>query len=337
MAFQSGDFSASQLATAIVTADRMWNDSLLKADYEANIDIWKAIKKEQTANVTLLQDSEKDREVKVYWPTMCGQAAEDCAPNEDDCDLAAEEMGSDSKTYALTKCKKWGFSVDEHKFRTNNLSFEEIVAKGFLLGDKILSEAVAGTAIPRIESFKGINGVVNGVGTPNAATSETDIQSSDWNERTFAYLYRVAKLNEFSNPFLLSGNNMFEERLITMLSQGNAEGKGAAQLYKLMRTYFDLYNVDSGTAEKTYMINRGAIAFASKAYYGDKPRKYKMQDRYSIASRNLTGHRIDVYYTNRCAGDKIMHDFKLKIKYDYFHNPTGCDADKTGILAFNKI
>ncbi len=340
MAFQSGDFSESQLTTSLVTADRMFADPLRKADFEANIDLFKTIKTEQSANVDILQESEKDRDVKIYWATMCGEEAVDCVDNgtgDDDCDLAGNELGSDSKTYSLTKCKKWKFSVDEHKFRTNNLPMEEVVAKGFLMGDKILSEAVAATGKARIESFKGTNVVTNGVGTPNATTSETDIAANDWNERTFAYLYRVAKLNGFNNPFLLSGNNMFEERLITMLSQANAEGKGAAALYKLMRTYFDLVNIDSGTTEKTYMINRGAIAFASKVYYGATPVKYKTQDRYSIASRNMDGHRIDVYYTNRCEGSKIMHDFQMKIKYDYFLNPTGCDAGKTGVLAFNKL
>lgn len=337
MAFQSGNFTASQLTTALVKADRMWSDENQRRDFEANIDIWKTIKAEQTADVSILEDGEKDRDVKVYWATMCGETAQDCVDGEDDCDLAGNELGSDSKTYELTKCKKWSFSVDEIAFRKNHFSFEDIVAKGFLKADKIISEAVAGTALPRIESFKGVNKVTNGIGTVNATTTETDIQATDMNERMFAYLYRVAKLNELSNPFLLSGNNLFEERLITMLSRENAEGKGAAELYKLFRTYFDLFNVDIGTAEKTYLINRGAIAFASKNYYGETPRMYKMQDRYSIASRHMEGHRIDVYYTNRCAGDKIMHDFKFKMKYDYFLNPTGCDADQTGVLAFNKV
>lgn len=335
----AGDFSASQLAQTIVKADVMFSDDMMKADFEGNVDSWKAIKAEQNANVALLQDPEKDREVKVTWINSCGDVAEDC--DGDDCDLAGNELGSDSKVYSLSLCKQYKFTVDEMVFRTNNFSMEDAVAKGFLKADKALSEAITKSGLARIESFKGVNGVTDGVGTVNGATTETDIAAADWNERLFAYLYRVGIQNQMSNPFLLSGTNLFEDRLVTMLAEANANGKGAAQLFKLMRTYFDLFNIDimNSPALKTYMINRGSVAFASKAYYGAVPTNYvgAGQQRYSIASRNLEGVRFDVHYTNRCSGSTMKHDFQVKVKYDYFLNPTGCDGTRTGVLAFNKV
>lgn len=339
MPIVAGDFSASQLAQTIIKADAMFADDMMKADFEGNVDSWKAIKAEQNANVSILEDPEKDREVKVHWINMCGQDAEDC--DGDDCDLAGAELGSDSKVYSLGLCKQFKFTVDEMTFRTNNYSMEDAVAKGFLKADKALSEAITKSGISRIESFKGTNTVTDGVGTVNAGTTETDIAAADWNERLFAYLYRVGIQNQMSNPFLLSGTNLFEDRLVTMLAEANANGKGAAQLFKLMRTYFDLFNIDimNSPALKTYMINRGSIAFASKAYYGATPTQYigAGQSRYSIASRNLEGVRFDVHYTNRCTSSTMKHDFQVKVKYDYFLNPTGCDAGRTGVLAFNKV
>lgn len=339
MAIQSGDFSPSQLVKSQMTADKMFADDMMKADFEANVDTWKAIKKEQNANVTILTDPKKDRDVTLHWINLCGEEAVDC--DGDDCDLEGVELGTDSKDYKLELCKQFKFTVDEMTFRSNDYSMEQVVAKGLLKGDKILSEAITKSGIARIESFKGTNTLTNGLGTINPTTTETDIPSSDWNERLFAYLYRAGIMNQFSNPFLLSGSNLFEDRLVTMLAQANSEGKGAAALYKMMRTYFDLFNIDvmNDPSLKSYMINRGSVAFASKVYYGAKPTQYigAGQMRWSIPSRNLDGHRIDIYYTNRCSGDTMKHDFKMKVHYDYFLNPTGCDAGRTGVLAFNKV
>jgi hypothetical protein len=222
------------------------------------------------------------------------------------------------------------------KFRTNELDMEEVVAKGFLKADKLIAEAVAGVAVARLESFKGVNTVTDGVGT--VATTETYVSAADWNERLFAYLYRVGIQNQFSNPFLISGTNLFEERLVTLLAQANANGKGAAELFKLMRTYFDLFNIDSTNSPdlKTYMVNRGSVAFASKHYYGATPTDYMAQKRWSMPSRNLPGVRMDVFYNNVCSDETILHNFKVKLKYDFFINPSGCEATRTGVLSFVK-
>lgn len=334
MAVAAGVFTPSSLAQSILRADKMWADDMMKADFTANTEVVTALRAEQNAKVEILQDSEKDRQVKVYWANLCGEEAEDC--DGDDCDLEGSELGSDSKTYGLTKCAQWKFSVDEMKFRTNELDMQEVVAKGFLKADKLISEAVAGVAVARLEAFKGVNVVTDGLGTVD--TTETYISAADWNERLFAYLYRVGIQNQLSNPFLLSGGNLFEDRLITLLAEKNSNGKGAAELFKLMRTYFDLFNIDSANTPdlKTYMINRGSVAFASKNHYGATPTDYMTQKRWSMPSRNLPGVRMDVFYNIACSDETMLHNFKIKLKYDFFINPTGCDATRTGVLSFIK-
>lgn len=339
MPIQSGDFTASQLAETLIRQDAMWTDDMINADFIAQTEVYNALRKEQNANVSILQDAEKDRDVKIFWVNACGEAVEDDDGN--DCDLAGNQLGSDSKTYSLTTEKSWKFTVDEMSFRNQEISMEEVVAKGLLKGDKLLSEAISASAVSAIESFKGVNAVTDGVGTVNALTTQTDVPAADWNSRLFAYLYRVGIQNQFSNPFLLSGSNLYEDYIVAQQSQANADGKGNANLYNMMRKYFDLFNIDTANSPdaKSYMINRGSVAFASKAYYGSVPIVYNGagQSRYSIPSRNLEGTRYDIFYTNRCTGSTVMHDFKMKAKYDYFLNPTGCDGTRTGILGFNKV
>jgi len=332
MAIVAGTFTASALAKSVLMADRMWADSMINADFVADVEVVKAILGEQNARVSELVDGDKDRTVRVHWLNMCAEVPVPC--DGDDCDLAGNQLGSDFKDYAITECQKWSFTVNENALRSNDYNMEDLVAKGILKADKILSEEIARFIMERLETFKGENVVSDGTGS--VVADETYIESADWNERLFAYFYRVSKQNKFSSPFLLSGSNLFEEKFMTMLNASNSNGSGAAAAFKFMRTYFDLFNVDAYNTPdaKTYMINRGAVAFASKNYYGAVPTVYKSQDRYSVASRNLPGVRYDVFYTNRCSGTTIMHDWTFVANFDLFLNPLGCTAERTGVLSF---
>lgn len=338
MPIAAGDFSASELAQAIITADKMWADDMVNADYKANTGVYDAIKAEQNAKLELVQDGEKDRDVKITWINACGSEVEDA---DDDCKIGGDEAHSDSKTYALGQNKKYGFTVDEKVWRTNNHNMAEAVAVNLLRADKILSEYICRGMVAKIEAFKGVNQVNNGIGSVNGATGNTDIAASDWNENLFAYLYRIAIQNEFSNPFLLSGTNLFEDRFLALQNAANGEGKGTSKLFQSIRSYFDLFNIDpvSSPELKTYLINRGSMAFASKVYYGKQPVTYvgAGQQRYSIASRNLAGLEFDVVYTNRCTNNTMKHDWTIYAKYDVFKNPTGCNGERTGVIAFNKV
>jgi hypothetical protein len=334
MAIVNGTFTSTQLATAIMRADQMWGNAMIKNDFVADTANVAAIRAEQNANVELLQDGDKTRDVRVTWYNMCGETtaaigSDDCAPN-------GTELGSDHKDYAISVARKFDFKIDENELRTQTGTMEELVARGLLKADRALSNYVASVLMTKLETFKGENSVTDGTGTPVA--DETYITSADWTPALFAYFYRIAIQNRLSNPFLLSGSNMFEDKFIAMLSEANAEGKGSANLFRVMRTYFDLFNVDASNSPdlKTYMLNRGAIAFASRNYYGEKPVVYKDDDRYSIESRNLPGVRWDVIYRNACSGTTVLHNWSIRANFDFFLNPLGCDATRTGVLSFIK-
>ena len=55
MAIVAGDFTATDLRKTLIRAKDMFSDDMMKADFEANADAWKAIKKEQNANVSILE------------------------------------------------------------------------------------------------------------------------------------------------------------------------------------------------------------------------------------------------------------------------------------------
>lgn len=329
----AGDFSASNLRDALLKADKMWADDMVRPDYEADVEVVRAIRAEQNANVTILEDTRKDVDVEVAWINACGVTVEDCP---DICVMVGDELETDKKAYSLDLCKSAGFKVSEQKFRSNLMDMEDAVAKGTLAASRVLDNYLAQQLVAEIDSFSGVNAVTNGRGTVDG--TNTYVPEANWTPGLFAYFMRVATMNKFSNPYLLSGVNMWEQSLEVALDKLNGEGKGAAAKYKLMRQYYDLFNIDTVNDPDavTYLINRGAIAMAFKNEYERTPKVYNGAGitKSLTASRNIPGIFYDTIYTTECSGDDILHSWKMKLKAGIFLNPTGCTDTRTGVLRF---
>lgn len=329
----AGDFSPSVLSDVLIKMANMWKDDNVKSEFEADVEVVKAIMAEQTADVKLLEDPDKDREVKVSWIKPVDTTPTDFT---DQCDIGGDQLETDVKTYALSYAKTTGFSVTDEVHRTNLFERSEVVAKGFLLRMKDLDEIIAQTLVAKIESFKGVNVVTNGKGT--VVSTETYIDPTLWDSGLFAYLFRVAKMNRMSNPFLLTGQNLYDQNWNAILDALNANGKGDAAKFKAMRKYFDLFNIDVVNSPdlKTYMIDKGSIAMAFKSRFKGKVEEYTSgadQKRFSIASKNIPGVIYDVYYNNECTNNDIKHNWSFVARFDIFNAPAAV-ATRTGVLSF---
>jgi hypothetical protein len=331
----AGDFSATTLVKVTQKADSMWADSQLAADYVSNAETLKAVISEQTARLTMVEDPEKDYDVRLDWMNACDETTD---AGSNDCTIGGAELESGSKSYKITGVRHYGFNVKEKLFRGNSLDMDEAIAKGFLKADKVLSEYIAKAGVSFIEANEGTN-TYDGQGYWTINGTETDVAAANLTVGIMPHLLLAGQLNKMTNPFILSGTNLYIANWNALIDQPNGEGKGNAARVNTIRKYFDVFNIDvtNSPAFKTYLIDRGALAFASKAYYGATPTVYKTQDRWSIASRNVPGLRYDVVYTNECASNEIVHKFSVYARYNYFLNPTGCTATRTGILTFKKV
>lgn len=327
----AGDFTASNMRDALIKADNMWKDDMLKVEYEADVDVVKALMAEQNADVRVISDDRKDVDVDVFWVDACGITTQDCTPLcENDFDL----LESKKKSYTLDLCQEVGFSVMEEQGRTNLIDMEEIVAKGILMCSKELDEWWAQMAVAKLETFVGVNALTNGRGT--VVGTDTFIPDASWTPSIFAYFARVAKMNKFKNPYLLSGANLYELAWEAEYDRANGEGKGADAKLKSMRKYFDLLNIDTVNDPDmvTYLMNRGAVAMAFKNKHAAAPKEFNgaALTKSRTASRNLPGVFYDTTYTNVCDGDDIKHTWKFKVRGGIFNNPTGCTTGRNGIL-----
>jgi hypothetical protein len=111
-------------------------------------------------------------------------------------------------------------------------------------------------------------------------------------------------------------------------------------MLEAIRTYNDLFNMNTVVgANKMFMIDKGAIAFASKVRYSKTPEEISNganMIRYSIPSKNLPGVSFDVIYKTACSDSDIIHSWKLIARFGTFNNPTSsCDNTNTGVLSFS--
>jgi hypothetical protein len=328
----AGTFTCAQLQKIMVEVDRIWADNQQAMDYIPEVGVLTAIRENQTARLAELENPEKDNVLKVFWPADCSETLDDC---DDDCSIGGPEPESGCKEFELDICKKAGFSIKEKTFRTINGTKEQYVAKSMAKRLKELDEFLAQTAVAKLNAFAGDNAFLGGIGDPDAAG--TYIAASYWTPDVYGYFAQVAKMNKFGSVYMIHGSNLYQMNWQAQLNNLNQNQKDQLAKINTIKSYWDPFNVDSvnGNEKVSYMVARGAVAFANKAYYPlNNPVNYKDDSRWSIESKALPGVFYDVYYTNECINNDVKHSWTVYVKAGIHSNPLGCDANKTGVIKF---
>lgn len=332
MSTAAGVFAETTLVNIQAKADAIWMDRIQKMDYVPEAKVVECLIAQTTAKFGDLK-GKKDPSIDVGWVNACDVEADSCT----DCTIAGTELSTNVEEYYLNRERCAEFTACENDFRTNFFDIEDVIAKGFLKASLALDEWWAAQAIAVLNANVGVNESDGGKG--EVAGTTTYVPSAYWSADLMGYLARVATVNRFKNPMLISGLNLYE-------SVWTAEWEKCCEnnigKFGTMDMCFDLFNIDSVNDPDyvTYMLNKGALAFVTKCYYegstAANPVKYMDQHRWSMPSFSLPGVCYDVHYDNECSscGDFFTHNFKLKTFGDIFLNPVGCTPNRTGILEF---
>jgi hypothetical protein len=330
-----------QLQPVYLRQEAMWGEGRLAADFDADVVAATAVLENQTVNFAPLADPDKDKVVKVEWFSDCSTTVSTTCPEE--CDITGGRADRNCKEYELTKCASLSFSVPVFNAdRTDNdlLRWENEVAKLMLRKKKLLAEQVAKDTIVAIEASKGTNVYTGGIGSVSGTT--TTIAAANMNLKAMSYFSMVKAKNKFASAYLLNGDNLWHDFTNANLNAGNSDGAGDAQRAKLMKMYWDLFNMAAVSEEKTtYMIDPSALALVHKArnsaYSTTSPKIMGGKDpstRWSEDLMFLPGVKVDVKSTTTCNNDIYFDNFLVTVRYDHLFAPERCDAANTGILKF---
>ena len=353
MSTVSGEFSETILLQQQNMADKMGLDDRIRQQFIPDNLVYGYLRSLQTASVNAAFNTraKKNYDVEISWMNACSTFdIEDVS-----CAIGGDELSTNVEEYVLNQRFVKGFTVRDDVFRNNQYETQEAIAKGFLRIDQQLANDFAQYLVARLNVFSGVTAVPDIAPGITTVGTTTTIQPALWIPSIMAYFARTKLLNRFTNPGLISGNNMWETLFIADANKANADGKGDFILWNGLNWGFDLVNIDTVNTPDylTYMVSNGAIAIANKTWNPDSPYRSMSDIRYTMPSRFMEGIRYDVYYTNNCIEegsselvadhnssvannrDALAHHWKVVLTADAFLNPEGCTADNTGVLRFS--
>lgn len=329
----AGNLTCAELAEVQLKADTVWADNAARKDYIADVATITAIRAEQTAQLVPLENTEKDNVIKLAWIKDCDETSAACT---DDCTVGGTAPEAACDTHELDLCRKVTFTVSSKQFRTSMFTKEEVIAKAMLKRMKVLDEYINDQAIIAINANVGVNAYTGGKGTVSGFS--TTVSPAYWNPALFSYFIMTAKKNKFTDAFLMSGDNLFEAKWNAQMNKVQPNDAADIQKMEAIRMYNDIQALDAllSPASKTFLIDKGALAFVSKAYWSTTPQTFAGSGltKWSVPSKNLPGVMYDVTMTDRCVGDDMYFDFAIQYKAGIFVNPKGCNINNTGILEF---
>lgn len=355
----AGNFTASELLEVRLKAEQMWTDSQYAASLKPEAEAAKAVLAHQTARFEVLNDTEKDRKIKVTFIDACGVQANDCV---DTCDITGNELSTGAKEYAPDLCQEASFSVDFTKLRKNEYGSSEVVARGLASAVKALDEWWAQKALATIKLFAGVNVAPAPFVYDNVAktTKFTDLDPAIYrsNLQLLANFIQQAKLNRIANPYIIDNGTFFVDMLNAAFDSGNAEGKGYAARLRAFENmlYDDQFNfAAAGLTDSLFMVGSGAVAMKTVNKHPDLPTLVGgnvQETLYTIPSNSLPGVKYDVTYTINCKivnGEKhYVHVWQLRTNGLIKLNPEGCPVratvngvattvTPTGVLSYTKV
>jgi len=74
----AGNFTPALIQKSIAKMDEIWADNQTVNDYVAEVGVLTALRTEQTAKLSIIEQPEKDRVLKIIWVADCNTGVEDC-------------------------------------------------------------------------------------------------------------------------------------------------------------------------------------------------------------------------------------------------------------------
>ena len=326
------------LTTIQAMLDELWIDPITNIDLNAHAETAKAVLENQSVKFGELQSKDKKRVISLEWLTDCDSETEACT---DDCTIDGSDATPVCKEYDITCLQEISFKVGDRVYRERTISPEKSIA--FLLGQKmkLLDEWIAQYLLTFLALNTGTNA---NTGLPGTVVGGlTTIPAGNWNDNIWGYMALTTMLNQFSNPYAISGVNLFQLVYNRLAEFQNADGKGNVNKMGDLRSrlYFDVQNVEAIAPGATFLIHKSAVAFVGKAWYplggANAVELVPGQMAYSLASRNLPGVVYDIFVQRTCLNNEYYTAFKVQLHGVAALNPTPCSETNTGILAFQCV
>jgi hypothetical protein len=314
-------------------ADDIWADPMKNNDLIADVITAKAVLENQSVNFTEITGT-KNQELRVEWLTKCDITVGACS---DDCTIDGADASPACKDYEIGCLYETEFKVPLRAYRDRTIEMQQSIAFQKLAHMMALDERIAQYVIAGLVTNAGDNLFPGGVG--DADPGITYIAPQYWDDAIWGYFDQVRRLNKFRNPYLITGNNLYQLLFNRPLESANAQG-GAANVRKIntLRVYQDPENIEAHAPGQTFLVHKTAVALLNKAWNKINPINAEVKAgqywEWSEESKNLPGVFYDFTMKETCSGNDFYQAFKIKFHGLFAANPFPCHDDNTGVLVF---
>jgi hypothetical protein len=326
------EISCGYLHTIQRMADDIWADPMKNNDLIADVVTARAVLDNQSVNFTEITGS-KNNELRVEWLTKCDIEVNSCS---DDCDISGTDAEPSCKDYEIGCLYETEFKVPLRAYRDRTIEMQQSIAFQKLVHMKALDERLTQYIIAGLTANAGTNLFTGGVG--DADPGITYIAPQYWDLNLFGYFDQVKRLNKFRNPYLVTGNNLYQLLFNVPYEAGTSVDKGGVRKVGTLRIYQDPENIEDHAPGQTFLVHKTAVAFLNKAWNKINPINAEVKAgqywEWSEESKNLPGVFYDIIMKETCVGDEFYQAFKIKLHGVFAANPFPCDEDNTGVLIF---
>ena len=330
---QIGTIDCGYLADLQVLADRVWQDPIQKIDYEADVESAKAVIENQGVNFSEITGAKK-RKISLEWQQKCEISTTGCTG---DCDVYGDDVEPQCKEYEIECLQESSFKVPERAYRERTIEQQTAIAKNLLLHKKALDEWLASYIVTGLVANAGVNAFTGGIG--NVAGAVTTIEPQYWDDHIWGYFNRVIRGNKFKQPYMLTGDNLYQYLFNRMHESMTDAGKAAmSKVGSISKIYQDPETIEVVAPASTFLMHKTAAAFVSKAWNPlgaaaavNKAGNYWL---WSEPSNNIPGVFYDITMQETCYDNEFYQAMKVQLHGVFAVNPGPCDDDNTGILLF---
>jgi hypothetical protein len=313
-------------------ADDIWSDPMKNNDLIADVITTRAVMENQSVNFTEITGS-KNNELRVEWLTKCDIEPTACTS---DCTITGADADPLCKDYEIICLYETTFKVPLRAYRDRTIEMQQSIAFQKLAHMTALDERLTQYIIAGLHTAVGTNLFTGGVGTVSGIT--TTIGAQSWDSGIWGYFDQVRRLNKLRNPYLITGNNLYQLIFNVPFDAGNANGVGNFRKMNTLRVYQDPENIEDHASGHTFLIAKTAVAFLNKAWNKINPINAEVKAgqywEWSEESKNLPGVWYDFTMKETCVGDEFYQAYKIKLHGLFVTNPYPCDTDNTGVLQF---
>jgi hypothetical protein len=326
------EISCGYLHTIQRMADDIWADPMKNNDLIATVEAARAVMQNQAVNFTEIISS-KNQELRVEWLTKCDITVQACS---DDCEISGTDAEPACKDYEIGCLYETEFTVPLRHYRDRTIEMQQSIAFQKLAHMKAMDERLTQYIIDGIVTGAGTNLFTGGVGDVVGTT--TYIAPQYWDLGVFGYFNQVQRLNKFRNPYLITGNNLYQLLFNVPLEVGTDLDKGGVRKVGTLRIYQDPENIEAHAEGQSLLLHKTAVAFLNKAWNKINPINAEVKAgqywEWAEESKNLPGVFYDITMKETCVGNEFYQAFKIKLHGLFVTNPYPCDVDNTGVLVF---